>query len=204
MKEGTKKATIKLGIISGIVIAILFTASLMTPEPVIEEKQVRWRIIYRGAVAGEADPGDNESGFLEIFFINHTVTPNTAYDVNASATLETWCVANMTGKTPYATADNFNTSLQHSVNFNIIVRCRFNKTHAWDGAMFHNTSCRVNITLTGDITISDVTGTNIETRNDTSESYIWINTYWDNSGNGYILWKDETADITEISIEAKY
>jgi len=202
MKEGTKKITIRLGVVSGIVIAV-FLASLMTPVPVMEEGQVRWRTIYRGALA-EADPGSGESGFLEIFFINHTTTPGTAYKQNTSASLEAWCVANMTGKTPYATADNFNVSLQHSVYFNIVVRCRFNKTHAWNGTMFMNNSCRVNITLTGDITISDVTGSNVETRNDTSESYIWINTYWDNSGAGYILWKDETADITEISIEAQY
>lgn len=201
----TWKATAMALMVMG---AIFFT--FFAPLPMLEQQEddsvhITFGGLFSGFAKAEGDPGAGDSGFLEIYFPNHTATPGTAYDENTSATIEGWCeTAHGSAKTPYATADAFDVELKKDTAFDIVVRVRYNKTHAWDGAKFIGTHCRVNITLTGDIVISDVTGTNVESLNNTGKDYIWINVYWDNSGSGYELNKNEEADITEISIEGYY
>jgi hypothetical protein len=211
MKEERKikvKAGIRPGLVIGLIVVSLFVMYSM-PHPYIEpgNEEGTWQIIWKGSLAeaAENDPGAGASGFLEIFFINHTATPNTAYTQNTSTTLESWCVANMPGKTPYASADSFNVELDHTTTFDILVKVRYNKTEGpWNSTIWNNASWRVNITLTGSITITDATGTNVELVNDSAKAFYWGNVYWNNAGAGYALPADGTATVTEISIEAKY
>ena len=211
MKEENKikaKAGIRPGLVIGLIVLSLFVMYSI-PHPYIEpgNDEGTWHIVWKGSLAeaAENDPGAGASGFLEIFFPNHTATPQTAYDENTSATIETWCVTNMPGKTPYASADNFNVKIAHSITFDILVKVRYNKTEGpWNSTAWDNASWRVNITLAGHIVISDVTGTGVELTNDSTDDFYWGSTYWTNSGSGYTLPADGTATITEISIEAKY
>lgn len=203
--KSKKKATIygSLAVVA-IVVFAAWTIMFHIPKPVIEPTdEGTWHVIWRGSLAdaAENDPGAGASGFLEIFYVNHTASPATAYDENTSTTIEGWCTAANLG---YATADEYNIEISHSVTFDIVVRVRFNKTHCWNGTDFIGSRTRVNFTASGDLTIADETGTNVETDNSSAKSYIWINVYWDNSGSGYSINADETFDNDEISIEAKY
>jgi hypothetical protein len=177
------------------------------PSPKVDEE---WHIIWQGNLvdAAEAVLGSGPSGFLEIFFVNHSATPLTAYDTNNSASFETWADAHIaaTGSHAYANADNFNLELRHSVAFDVVVRVRFNRTHAWDGAKFIGADTRVNVTVSGGgVTISGlVSGTNVVSYNNTGEQYIWINVYWNGAGAGYTLLKGQTCVISQISIQARY
>ena len=204
-KKGYKKAGVSLGTVAGV--AIVATLLILTgPTPRIVNEDGVWQVVWEGnlASAAENDPGAGASGFLQIFFINHTAAPATAYDENTSATLETWCTANMPGKTPYASADEFNVEIDHSTTFDILVRVRFNQTHAHNGTAFVDSDTRVNITCSGDLSIADATGTNVVSHNTSGGTFIWINVYWNNGGAGYSINKDETFDVDEISIEAKF
>jgi hypothetical protein len=173
-----------------------------------------WQLVQTiNPLAAEGNPGAGSSGFLEIFFTNHSASPDTAYNENTSATIEGWCVANMPGKTPYASADAFCTELNYGVTFDIVVKVRYNKTNAWDGAKFINSNCRVNITLTGFGTagMTEIIGSQVVLRNDTSDDFIWLSYYWQDVdgafGSGFSITKGSpwTANkITEIKIWAKY
>lgn len=203
MKEERKKkkAGVRAGIVIGIVFALVMVSTL--GNFVVENDNERWAVVWKGnlVTAAEGDPGAGASGFLEIFFINHSAAPADAYDENASATLESWCTTGY----GYANADAFNLEISNAVTLDIVVRVRYNKTHAWETDKFIGADCRVNITTSGgDIDISDATGTNVESRNDTVEEFIYINVYWNNGGAGYQLAPDGTCTISEISIEAKY
>jgi hypothetical protein len=215
----SKKVSIfKAGGLIGLLI-IGFVAGMMylpsMHDVIYQPKETTaWHLIQTvNPLAAENDPGAGSSGFLEIFFTNHTASPNTAYNENTSATIEAWCVANMAGKTPYASADEFCTELEYGKLFDIVIRVRYNKTNAWDGAKFIHVNTRVNITLTGFGTagMTNVTGSCVVTRNDTGDDYIWENWYWQDVdgalGDGYTILKGaawSSNKIVMINIWAKY
>ena len=152
---------------------------------------------YLGAEASEAN-----SGFLGIYFCNHSASPATAYTRNASTNLENYSKDN---SFDYAHIDNFDLSFSTSDAFDIVVRCKFVRASGpWNGTGWRDTWVRVNITLSGGVVISDETGTWCETYNSSSSESYFGNVYWDNSGSGYVLAAGDSADITEVSIEAKY
>jgi len=196
---------------AGIFLGIFLVCFILIMNVQIEEEP-KWRVIWKGSLAeaAEADPGAGASGFLEVFFINHTATPTTAYDENSSATLESWCVANMPGKTPYANADSFYVELQSEQSFDFVVRARFNKTHCWDVDKFIGARTRVRITVTSSDwadgeNIADAIGGRVESYNNTGADYIWENFYWNaDDNNGYQITDDGTITISEISIEAQF
>jgi hypothetical protein len=200
-----KKAGVSTAFVSGLIIVLLLVV-FTAPKPIVIEEEGKWKVIWKGnlAEASEHNPGAGASGFLEFFWTNHTATPNTAYDENSSATIESWCTANMPGKTPYATADSFSVEVEHSVTFDYVCRARFNKTHCWDGSQFIGARCRINLTVSGDNTISDATGTLVESYNNSGANYLWVNVYWNNGGAGYTNTAGGGDTISEISIEAQY
>ena len=207
-KINRRKAGRSLSIVFGITITIMLIVFSM-PKPVLVENEETetWHVIWKGtlAEAAEGDPGSGASGFLEIFYINHSGTPATAYTENSSATLESWCTAGY----GYASADNFKIQLSSAITFDLLGRFRFNKTHAYETDKFIDTDCRVNITHTGlnGNAISDVTGTLVVSHNDSSDEYLWANVYWNNAAAGYTIAAGGLAasnQCTEISIEAKY
>lgn len=204
----TKRKGIRLGVVVGVFVVVMF-ALYSIPKPTMKYEP-SWHVVWEGtlAEASEANPGSGASGFLEIFWINHTATPATAYLQNTSATLEAWCVANMPGKTPYASADNFNVQIASNKLFDIVVRCRWNKTNAFDYSLsqFVGSDVRVNISASGGgITINGATsGVNVESLNNSAKDYLWTNTYWNNGGSGYYIQKGTTCTVTYISIQARY
>lgn len=215
-KSFSKKAGVGWGTIISIVIVGMLFATGSLPIPMIKNNEGTWHLVWEGSLAeaAEANPGSGASGFLEIFFVNHTTTPTTTFLQNTSATIEGWCDANLlpagVATHAYATADNFNLQLKHSTTFDIVIRVRYNKTHAWDGSKFIDGDTRVNITCAGFATMSDVIGTNVVSRNNTGDSYLYVNVFWQDAdggtGTGFTLSKGAvwSANTISIKIWAKY
>lgn len=212
-KEYFKKRGVHLAVIVGIfAVTFMITSQMYTPK--LEYDNEQWHVIWEGSLAEaiEYNPGAGASGFLEIYFINHSAAPATAYDDNTSSVYEGWCNSSLdpdgagAAYTAYGNTDNFNCYAKHSTTMDIVVRARWNRTHAYNGTMFRDADCRINITTSGGgITISGATsGTNVVSKNTSTNDYIWINVYWNNVGAGYILSKGGTCTISSVSIQAKY
>ena len=123
----------KIGFGAGILTCIVSLMVIIGSTGYTPQSEQRWQTVQiLSALGAENNPGSGASGFLEIFFINHSTAPENAYLQNTSATLESWCVANMAGKTPYGSADEFHVELASEVSFDIVVRVRFNRTHAYE------------------------------------------------------------------------
>jgi hypothetical protein len=192
-------------LISALVIGIMF-GYMTLPHPQLVNDEKGWHIIFDGnlAQAAENNPGAGASGILQLFFPNHSADPGNAYDENTSATIEGWCTANMPGKTPYSSSDDFNLELDHTTTFDFIIKVRVNKTHAWNGTAFIDAWVRVNWT-SADLGIGADTGmTGVILTNDSSDNYIWMMFYDTNGGSGFSLSKDQSADITSIKLEVYY
>lgn len=205
MKENKvykKKAGFRVGLIVALVVGMMF--SYMTlPQPTIVHDERGWHVVWEGsfAQAAEADPGAAAGGILEIFFINHSASPDTTYTVNTSATLETWCTAAGLG---YASADDFNFELAHSVDFDVVIRVRGNQTQCYRTDHWHPQDLRVRWT-SSDLSVSaDTVMTGVVSYNNSAQPYLWMNFYDDNSGSGFSLSKDQSVDITSIKFEAYY
>jgi len=197
--EKKKKIDIRYGVVAMLVIGIMFSY-VVFPKPVLEQDENKsWHIIWEGSLAeaAEADPGSGNSGILEIFIYPHDGDPGTTYAENTSATLEAASLG-------YANADDSNIDIAHSTTFDIVVRVRGNKTHAWRTDKFFHTDLRVRITST-DLSISaDTEATCVVARNDTSDDFIWCNFYENNGGSGFSISKDSTSEIDNIKFEAYY
>lgn len=199
-KKAGIKSGVKAGVIVGIIVCLVWASS--GPYPSVVDDGKGWHIVWEGsfAEAAEASPGAGASGILQIFFVNHSAAGNITE--NTSATIETWCDAVNLG---YTSADDFNVELAHSVDFDIGLKVRANKTHAWRSTVFFDTDVRIRLTAT-DLSISaDTVLSGVVLDNDTVDDYIWMmfETKADDT-NGFSLSKDETADITSIKFECYY
>lgn len=199
-----KKAGVRVALVTALVIGMMFSYVVyfqnLSIVPTDDGKG--WKIVFDGnlAQAAEGNPGAGASGILEIFFINHSAS-NAYKLVNTSATLETWCDAANLG---YANADDFNTELAHSVLFDIVIKVRVNKTHAWDGAQFMDSQVRMNLT-SADLGIgADTAMEKYVYTNNSANDYIWLCFWYDFGNAGYDLSKDQSADITSIKLQAYY
>lgn len=201
----------KYGILFGV--GVTFIALLVISANISDIRPKKETMTFKPIhiiVLGEGSSlSAGQSGFLEFFLINLSSADSTGYGRNSSSDFETWASANMVGKTPYADLDNFNIEFQSEKTFAILIRVRYNKTHAWDTNKFigSDTDCQLTFTApswTVGSNINNVSGTRYESRNDTSELYIWENFVWDNSGTGYQLPDDGSFNCEEIYIEAKF
>jgi len=199
-----KVKSIRVGLVLALVCA-MFVVGMM-PHPTIQNDDKGWHVVWEGSLsdyvyAAEANPGAGVSGILEIFIINHTASPDTAYDENSSSDMESWCTAAGLG---YCNADDSNIDIAHTTDFDIVVRVRGNQTICHDGSQFMDSYLRVRIT-SADLSIgADTEMTGVVSQNSSGNTYLWMNFYEDNSGSGYSISRDETAEITSIKFEAYY
>jgi len=210
-KSNFRKAGVHLGTIIGIFIVCFIL--IMNIQVEQEEHTRTWHVIWQGSLAEAAEnsPVAGATGWLQIFFVNHTATPDTAYDENTSSTIEGWCTANMAGKTPYGTADEFRVELDNLVSFDIVVRARWNATHAKNATIFDDSRCRIRMNFTctswadGEDKAALTEGNLTVSYNNSGAAYIWCNVYWNaDDYGGYQLNPDAVLTIPMISIEAEY
>lgn len=205
----------RLGILTGVVacfVVLIVVNASMDVKPIYESEEI-WQEVYRWTPHGaEANPGAGASGFLEIYFMNLSTWTAGGYGVNVTATLEGWCDANMPSASPnaWASADSFDIEdFESSKTFVIGVRARWNATHAKDGADWfgNDTEVQITVTCTGwDVggNINNVTGTMIESSNNSAYDFLYTNTWWTNGGVGYQISDDAVMTISEVYLEARF
>ena len=200
-KQKRKKAGIMIGFIF---IATIILSSVAIREQTNPETGMATIKIDMGTAVAEYSPGGGaiESGWLEIYAYPHSADPGTDYAENTSATLEAASLA-------YADTDAWSESLVSETSFDIVIRGRWNKTHAWNFDQFVDTRCRIKLTVTCDdwavgSNIADIEGTLVVSRNDTSDDFIYANVYWNNAATGYQIKDGATLTVSEISIEGEF
>lgn len=220
MNEEKKSKFVKAGVTIGAacgIIVCFFVAGMMiganTFSPVLmERKEVFQAVQIISPLGAEGTLGAGASGFLSIYFMNLSDYTEDGYGLNTSSTHETWSDANMPTTTPnaWANADEFDIeSFASETTFVIMVRCRFNDTHAKDGADWFGTDTDVQITVACTSwavgsNIANASGTMNETSNDSAFTFFYANWVWDNSATGYQISDDAVMTISEIYIEARF
>ena len=238
-KESFKKGGMKWATGFFIFLAILGLCTQVIPHPKLVTDEdtgysyITWDNSNILVSANETTYLGTASGFLEIYIVNHSTTPTTTYSItggnptadnvhNQTATFEGWAQTNMdadaAGGTYFAWSYlTGNTSLARTLtvkaltSFDIVIRYRGSKAHAWDGVKFKNSSCRVklNVTITSGaggtgFPISALELTNEQSCNATDHTFIWINAVANNAGAGYQLGKGEVLNIVNIKVEFNY
>ena len=204
----SKKAGISWGVIAAVVIGVLVVASNLTLQ-VNEEGSWHTISIIRPARAEEnTTVSAGECGFLGIYLPNHTASPATAYDTNSSDDLSDWCNTTHGTDSGYAIADEFNRNIKHGVQFDVVVRARFNVSYC--NLELDRTRIRLYLNNSGAwadgeaIAYGTVAEGSVVTGNDTT-SMIWVNYYWTASDDGgYQISPDQTLTIDAIYLEAQY
>jgi hypothetical protein len=220
-KESFKKSGGHLAIISFVfIVASLLVLTQAVPPPKIMQNEQGFSYIGWGdnviVTATEAVPTAGSSSVLEIYFLNYTATPTTAYDTNTSSQFETWANASLdpdgSGTAYYAyTTDvldgTFTTlTVKWGVNTNMLIRYRGNVTNAKNGTIFNAANCRIKVNASGggmaDLTNggSGTVFSQVISKNTSTNTYIWINAYY-NIGT---LNKGGTYTITNIKLEFNY
>lgn len=200
--------------VTSILVVIMFSFMFVIPTPTLEQQTDtrQWHVVWRGTFSdlalAEADPGSNKAGILEVFFVNHTDTPNSTYFTNNSGLLENWCTAAHLG---YSSANAFDTEIAALINFDIVVRVRGNKSVCGNGtgaySIFRADWLRINITATTPLDLADQWTYGIATRNVSTDSYVYVNFYLNDtfpSTGTFTLDKDNSATISEIRLDAFY
>jgi len=120
------KAGVLVGMTVGLICMAVFMYGLSLDTVVVEDeyREMTWRRISLPFL-GDADPGSGASGVLEVY-VNATnlTVGSTEYNTNLTTGYETGTVNNshIGSDVPYDTA------------FDVIVKVRWNKTHAYDTA----------------------------------------------------------------------
>jgi len=215
-KESFKRSGGHWAIVAFAFIVSALLAFQMVPSPRLVTNEegvydVEWGNVIVTATENSTI-GAVASGFLEIFFVNHSATPWTAYDTNDSYLFETWANASTdpdaagTSYYGYSLANAFSLTLKWGVDMDMVIRYRGNATNAKNATIFNNASCRIKVNASGggcaDLTNGGL-GTvlpNVVTYNQTTGTFIWINAYY-NIGT---LGKGGTYTITNIKIEFNY
>jgi len=191
-------ALVAVFVVGMLVASISYNTTIIKPDDSIitEESEREWQTVWEGRL-GEADPGSGQSGILCILFYPNTADANNTYNENDTATLNASAYA-------YTQVDDFVSEVPHNTAFDIVVRIRANKTHAWETDKFIDGFVRVRIT-SSDLSIGADTEMDREvTWNQTTGDYIYINFYINNSESGYQIARNNESDITSIKLEAYY
>ena len=217
-KETFKKGGGKLAIISFVFIVaslLVLTQALPLPRLVTDEETGFSYIGWGDNVivsATEAVPTAGSSSVLEIFFVNHTATPTTAYDTNTSASFETWANASLDPDAAGATYKAYTVdvldgtfttlTVKWGVDTDMVVRYRGNVTNAKNGTIFNAANCRIKVNASGGgmTTLSSQVLSQVISKNTSTNTYIWINAYY-NIGT---LNKGGTYTVTNIKLEFNY
>ncbi|MBE3095396.1 MAG: hypothetical protein IMZ52_10230 [Actinobacteria bacterium] len=195
LKAGAFMTCLVIGVVSGFIFSNVNNVVIQTPV-----YQKSWHLI---PLASEANPGAGIGGILEVYFINYTagITPTS----NTTATLESYSATR--GWQGWNNTDNFRQRMNTST-FYVVVRVRGNASMC-KRTVWQDTDLRVRWTC-ADLSIgADTVMERVITKNTSTDTFIWINFYDDNSNAGFALtkantWPDNPITISSIKLEAYY
>ena len=226
VKKG-KNASLKLGLVSVLVIGIMFsfvTMNMINPSSDLTDKTIldeiieeilepeeytkSWKVVWEGsltALAAEANPGANTSGFLSVYFHPHQ-TDGGSYMENSSSNLESNCTGAGLG---FANADDTEVDLTHSTSFDAVFRVQGNNTNCKVGGVFYDTNLKVqwtcaDLSVSADTELTFGAGEAKTTANDTTYTYLYMNFFDTNSDGGFTISQDQTIEITSIKLLGYY
>ena len=202
MKEKKKKIIKKLMPYMMIIGAFLVTSIMLTVnyQEIIEHP---WDIrSWHHNVLAENNPGTGASGILEVYIYPHQSNPTSAYATNLS-TANAYAYGDPSG------SSNIGSDVPYDTKFDIVVKVRWNTTHAYNSS----SSQWVLDWVRGNLTCSDLDGSpndvamgEVEiTHND---NYIWVNYYLQDAdggtGNGFDINRGETVNNVQIRFDAYF
>jgi len=175
-------------------------------DAIDQDKEDTWHVVakinYPPAV-GEVDVPPGQSGWLSFFCLDYGQNPDTVLANNATD----WSSdSNARG---YVDTDPFDdTDLKANDPFYFVCRCKFSDT-AKNGSKWTYDRFRVNLTVGGDETISDVGVYDNSSNGDAvvsavASDFIYINFYWDDEVDGYKINSDGSLTGITITIYEKY
>lgn len=180
-----------VGLVAAMLIAMLTIPSQLNMKG--------WNTI---ASATDGNPGTGASGVLDIFVYAHQAAPAVAYAANlSSASPLTYASRNtlngaLTGNVPYATT------------FDIVVKCRFNVTHAYNttGSVWMLTWTKGLMTCANLAVGADTLMTAVKIGE--NATYMWVN-FWiadsdGGAGAGYTITHGQVVNVTSFKMQAYY
>ena len=223
-KAGGSKPIFKVGLVIMIVIGfvygiagnnIMLQTSVDLTSDIIEEiiepddgYTKSWKTVWEGSLSALAAEnatisvaGINQSGILSVYFHPHQ-TDIGGYLENSSDNLETNCTDAGLG---FANEDAIEIDLAHSTTFDTVVRIQGNNTNCKVGGVWYDTNVKVQWTcaglgVAGDTELTLGAGEAKTTANDTTNTYLYMNFFDDNSGSGFTISQDQTIEITSIKL----
>jgi hypothetical protein len=231
-KENLKKGGMRWATLFFIFVAVFAVSTQMIPSPrLVTDEQGFGTIVFDSNIvlANETALPTGSSIVIEVYIVNHSSTPTTAYSLvggnpivqnvhNQSGTFEGWANASLdpdgAGTTYYAftyisggTVLGRTLTIKWGTSFDFLIRIRGNTTCAKNATMFKNSSCRVKLNTTGGLVtgnINALTLTNEVSCNASDHTFIWINAVANNAGAGYTINKGGTCTIVNIKLEFNY
>jgi len=189
VKAGSVLSTIIVGAIVGIM--IMFQVGNVVTETLIHQRM--WNVL----ALGDAVPGAGLAGVLRIYIMNHNTSVGVQYTQNISITQ---------GKIRgYVDVNNTGMNINYSVAFDVIIKVRWNKTLAYNSSSHVWNLNWVNVTMTCSkwgIVNTSMTESNIS--GCTTQSYIWVNYYMNNTAVGYTLAKGDRVPTLRFYLRAYY
>jgi len=197
-----KTKAIRKGIHLGAIFAVLalvfvFSAQIDNSIVPVTMKERQWASVP----LGEGTPPAGESGVLSIMVFPHSADPGTDYSSNVSEV------------SAYAQYDTLNHTLDGDVPydtaFDIVVKVRWNATHAYNGDnttwvmawVRANATCDDLSFATANLSMGEEYITNTAT-------YMWVNYFLqDNNGgegSGFTISRGESVNVTYFKIEAYF
>lgn len=183
-------------LVTALVIGAVTAMMLLYPiqeVTVMPPKPRTWQAV------GDANPGSGASGVLVVYVYPHQSDPST-YDSNISTA------------TAYEWNDGLNASLgtdvPYDTAFDIVVKVRYNKTHAWNttGHLWELGW------IMGNMTCSDLSIGADELMNESnitaSDTFIWIHYYLQDTGGGggggFTITHGQNVNCTDFKMQAWY
>ena len=218
--EKKKKISIGAGLVLGIIVGALVVVNYagigtdIIPKSILNdqenyEKEQSWQTVYVWTPTGENTPAAEAGGFMSCFLLDYGQDPETVLANNATD----WDAAVGSTVHAYADSDDWSEDTPSEDPFYVVVRARFTEEQAKSGSDWNGSRCRITLTASGDESISytvvangsaETYGGGIESDNNSDYNHLYINFYWDDNDDGYLVTDDGSLTISEIKIEAKY
>ena len=190
--KGSAVTLLTIGLVVGM---LVISNSSPVPTEVVEQVR-QWQKDVLHPV-GDNDPGVGNSGVLRVYIYKHQANPATAYASNLTAPS-----ANV-----YAYGDTNNTHIgsivPYNTAFDIVVKVRWNKTHAFNETshVWEHSWVRGNITCAAFGLSDDAMGEqNIS--GTTNDVYIWMHYYWNNAGVGETISRGQNVTSCSFTFDA--